>query len=149
MDPPSTLQEPEYSTSLLIFGTLSGVSVILLMTTVLLSTVIIIHTTQATTPENTLLFLQRVDSLTFPNTVFFYLSVMLTPGWMLIAGYSTYGLAVAVPITSILLIVVVAVGVAFVKHAEQLNTKTAEMAEVTLAPAAQTERQGMDDNSAG
>ena len=63
---------------------------------------------------------------------------------MLIAGYSTYGLAVAVPITSILLIVVVAVGVAFVKHAGQLNTKTAEMAEVTRAPVAQqTEGQGM------
>ena len=69
------------------------------------------------------MFLRRVDKLTAPNTIFFYLSLLSTPGWMVVAALPVYNAAVAWPIAGALLLVVGTMGWVSYEQAADLNAE--------------------------
>ena len=106
------------------FGVTSGMSVMFLLSSVVLSTIIIIHTNLCCVPEEKEMYLAVVDDYTYPNTMFFYMGVWMTPLWMFLAAIPTYGYGVAIPVCSVGLLLFLFLFYIFMKYATKINTVT-------------------------
>ena len=84
-----------------------------------------IHTEQVTDESSMHHFIHRVDDLTYINTLCFYLGMLTTPLWLLVAGVHVYGGGVAFPVGAVALVVFVRLARNFVDMAGVLNSKTA------------------------
>ena len=128
LEPPSVLLEPGNEKHLQAFGALCGTSLVFQVATTMLSTIIIIHTNHCTTPDNRRLFLAQVDSLTMPNTLCFFIGLLLTPAWLLVTGLCVYHEAVAIGVATAMILTVLAVARTFVRTATRLNGVTTTIA---------------------
>lgn len=106
------------------FGVTSGLSVMFLLSSVVLSTIIIIHTNLCCVPEEKEMYLAVVDDYTYPNTMFFYMGVWMTPLWMFLAAIPTYGYGVAIPVCSVGMLLFLFLFYIFMKYATKINTVT-------------------------